>query len=619
MRTIVIMIAFTLAGLVGMAQTNQPLPSGAVPFGATTYLSPSDSTIWLYKERGGVAIKVANWVDVDSALAWHVSSSKPTKPGYRFTVIPNMDSDNDVVGVTGLSYKNNTDEYVVSYYSYDKEAKLWFYHRNSENLLPYSPNGTIIPTPDREIDVTAYIDHIQGNVWDPDSACYWILGTKKGAVLNDTNRVLISVDDSGNLISSHSLTGKINAQMGQITRKGDLLLIKPNNNATVYFLNRHTKNIVRTETAHTNYEGITYDPNRDIVWIAGDEGTIAAYDFTSWKILAMFGYKTLPDGSTENVEGLLVDPVDDKLLIGFDGYLHGASNNGNAIFKFDFPRYVPMYQNSITLVSEAPFNQTRSVINIRNTNDLFGGNLLNITSRGHVGGRVYNTSSQLAGGYTIQHGEMSGESTTIRFADFNTSTGELVGDNTFAAKRNMGGFFMKAVDRSTNPNTQTRHFDFDFLSGNLVGLSSSVDSISAVPKAYVTNEYLAAKAGLLESDQSWTGTNTFKPSVSSPNPGSNSFQIGYASAGSGTGTYIRAFNTSGDTSYLIRGYAHTSGIQALFNEGAVEASAFKLSALNTAPASASATGTTGEIRITSTHIYVCIATNTWVRAALTTW
>lgn len=46
---------------------------------------------------------------------------------------------------------------------------------------------------------------------------------------------------------------------------------------------------------------------------------------------------------------------------------------------------------------------------------------------------------------------------------------------------------------------------------------------------------------------------------------------------------------------------------------------FYVSALNTAPASASATGTTGEIRITATYIYVCTATNTWVRTALTTW
>lgn len=66
MKKLIYTIAFTLAGLVGMAQTNQPLPSGAVPFGATTYLSPLDSTIWFYKERDGTAIKVANWVDVDS-------------------------------------------------------------------------------------------------------------------------------------------------------------------------------------------------------------------------------------------------------------------------------------------------------------------------------------------------------------------------------------------------------------------------------------------------------------------------------------------------------------------------------------------------------------------------
>ena len=32
-----------------------------------------------------------------------------------------------------------------------------------------------------------------------------------------------------------------------------------------------------------------------------------------------------------------------------------------------------------------------------------------------------------------------------------------------------------------------------------------------------------------------------------------------------------------------------------------------------------ATGTKGEIRVTATHIYVCTATNTWVRSALATW
>jgi hypothetical protein len=37
-----------------------------------------------------------------------------------------------------------------------------------------------------------------------------------------------------------------------------------------------------------------------------------------------------------------------------------------------------------------------------------------------------------------------------------------------------------------------------------------------------------------------------------------------------------------------------------------------------APASATATGKAGQIGYDATHIYVCIATNTWVRATLAT-
>lgn len=54
------------------------------------------------------------------------------------------------------------------------------------------------------------------------------------------------------------------------------------------------------------------------------------------------------------------------------------------------------------------------------------------------------------------------------------------------------------------------------------------------------------------------------------------------------------------------------------HDGKSVATQFRLSALNTAPATATSTGTLGEIRIATTHIYICIATNTWVRAALTT-
>jgi len=51
----------------------------------------------------------------------------------------------------------------------------------------------------------------------------------------------------------------------------------------------------------------------------------------------------------------------------------------------------------------------------------------------------------------------------------------------------------------------------------------------------------------------------------------------------------------------------------------VTASQFKLNALNAAPASATATGVLGEIRYDANYMYVCTATNTWKRSALTTW
>lgn len=58
---------------------------------------------------------------------------------------------------------------------------------------------------------------------------------------------------------------------------------------------------------------------------------------------------------------------------------------------------------------------------------------------------------------------------------------------------------------------------------------------------------------------------------------------------------------------------------AITSSGLIKADQFGVSGLNTAPSSATDIGTEGEVRYTTTHIYVCIATNTWVRAALVTW
>ena len=53
--------------------------------------------------------------------------------------------------------------------------------------------------------------------------------------------------------------------------------------------------------------------------------------------------------------------------------------------------------------------------------------------------------------------------------------------------------------------------------------------------------------------------------------------------------------------------------------GSARVTSLFYSALSTTPASATATGTTGEVRIDANYIYVCTGTNTWKRAAISTW
>ena len=65
-------------------------------------------------------------------------------------------------------------------------------------------------------------------------------------------------------------------------------------------------------------------------------------------------------------------------------------------------------------------------------------------------------------------------------------------------------------------------------------------------------------------------------------------------------------------------FIHNEADMPLDTAGAVNAKEFNLNALNAAPASATATGTPGQIRIDASHIYVCVANNTWKRAALST-
>lgn len=58
---------------------------------------------------------------------------------------------------------------------------------------------------------------------------------------------------------------------------------------------------------------------------------------------------------------------------------------------------------------------------------------------------------------------------------------------------------------------------------------------------------------------------------------------------------------------------------AVTSASTITAAQHNISSLNTTPASATASGVLGEIRYDANYMYVCVATNTWKRSALTTW
>ena len=70
--------------------------------------------------------------------------------------------------------------------------------------------------------------------------------------------------------------------------------------------------------------------------------------------------------------------------------------------------------------------------------------------------------------------------------------------------------------------------------------------------------------------------------------------------------------TATGTAVTMTGEA--SKIMKLGANGEAKAQAFQVTAMNTAPASLTATGTVGEIRVTPSGIYHCRATNTWSKA-----
>lgn len=153
------------------------------------------------------------------------------------------------------------------------------------------------------------------------------------------------------------------------------------------------------------------------------------------------------------------------------------------------------------------------------------------------------------------------------------------------------------------------------------------------PSEDATFDALALKANL-SGVNTFTGTQTFSVPFAITGGVSGDLLTGTGASTNGN-NFVRSRQISGTPSSTAQVGTGTTfnnaalQLQAQVNlkaptdntvlTGTTTAAQYKLSALNTAPSSASDTGVTGEIRITTDYIYVCIATNTWVRAALNSW
>ena len=133
-------------------------------------------------------------------------------------------------------------------------------------------------------------------------------------------------------------------------------------------------------------------------------------------------------------------------------------------------------------------------------------------------------------------------------------------------------------------------------------------------------------------DSTAMGDNTTASGISSTVMGVSTEAIGYASTAIGQYNVLNSGNTA--TSFNLTNTAFSIGngtsagarsdaFSVLFNgnttvAGSITSASLNIAALNATPASASATGTIGEIKFTADHIYVCVATNTWKRVAIAT-
>lgn len=280
-----------------------------------------------------------------------------------YTVVPDRNPDNGrIAGCTGISYNPDTKQFVVALYNEQYASKILLYDRNA--IMPYTSSTELSPSPTKQIDITQYIDHLEGLDYDPELHAYWALGTKKGAISAGKARVLIRVNDSGVLEDSYELSA-YDFQAGMLAVRNNEIFIKPNDRTWLLKIDKNTRQIIKTYVTYTRSEGLGINKENGDIWIADDDGAIKRF---SSELVELGSYRSTVFNN--DIEGLLIDPVDDTIWDSADTYFHGKNLNGNAMWHYDF---LKTYKKFVRFPEMAGFSEGTMTDSLRiENNKLFG-------------------------------------------------------------------------------------------------------------------------------------------------------------------------------------------------------------------------------------------------------
>lgn len=646
MKQYILILLFTLAGLAGMAQTNEPLPGDAEPLTNQLYLSPSDSTVWAADPFSGLAIKVGTWVKVDSLFKLGYTKVQVDSAILSFRITPNMFKNK---GYNDVEKIQKALDLAVSLHQ-----TLFIGDNEEEGNSVWMLDSAILLRPGSDVEINNATIKLKNtardNIFRSDNVGVGItspvmtrdiairgVGT---AILQGADIPRATGDASQNLTTTPTETGFVSYgtdagvpgehQKGDSRNIGVLIgLCDGVQISGLRIVNAHAYAISIERSINGLIEDISINnPDRrfingDSTWVKNADGINLRYGIKNFTVNNVFGNSGDDFIALTTLNGEYGPGTTSTINITGNEYLGPQDNTHdvhiNNVQAYSYRNFIrllniddsELYNISITNVHDisqdvdtlraGPTVGTRAMVTIGGGNSPTAGgttplgNCRNIYIDNMTGHRYFN------GVHVV--GSLAESSITNLYKANSTGSPAVY----FAPESN--GARNVLVDNVNNADS-------------VVWYSSQINGLNNRTYRYVDTE---ANQDSIGGNKNWVGNFTSwsptTPASPLPTP-ANSLSIYRTSGqpplltgrnGTAASFYLRAYSSSGTQLSLLEG-----GIDAA---GAVTSTQFKLSSLNTAPASATATGTAGEIRFgTDGRIYICTATNTWIRSEpLTTW